>query len=73
MPDPVHDTADDSAATSSPTGAGAVLATYLPHTLLVGDYEITPEGTEVAASDVDAVLAAAQQTGVAVFEIGGDS
>lgn len=43
------------------------VATHLPHTLIIGDLTITPEGTAVPSNEVDDVLAVAATNGVPVY------
>ena len=45
------------------------LATYAPHTLIVDDLAITPEGTPVPDDQVDHVRTVAAENGVTVYEM----
>jgi hypothetical protein len=45
------------------------LATYAPHTLIVDDLAITPEGTSVPDDQVDHVRTVAAENGVTVYEM----
>lgn len=69
MPEP--DSPDHEGPDPSPQRALSVhrLATYLPHTLIIDDLAITPEGTPVPDDQVDHVLAVAAANGVPVYEM----
>lgn len=45
------------------------LATYPPHSLIIGDLAITPEGAPVPDDQVDHIHAVAAANGVLVYEM----